>query len=74
MIVIQNISIDAPENSGNYDENVMWAGQAYEYLYNHFSKNISEVQRLLPALAKYYEVNRRDIIKEWCEQYAVLKI
>lgn len=74
MILIENRAINAPEKTDNYEENIMWAGQAYEDIYRQFRGDIARSQKLLPLIAKYYGVKRSEVVKEWCEQYAILRI
>jgi len=72
LIVIDNIAISAPEETDDYDENTMFAGTAYDYLYRYFHGDIAQVQAMLPKLEKYYQVKRDDILNEWMNQYGIL--
>ena len=72
MVVINNIAVPSHEKTEHYDENVLWASQCYDYLYNHFGCNVAKVQSILPKIAKYYEIKPADVVRQWVKDYACL--
>ena len=69
-VTINNIATPSHNKTEYYDENVMWAGECYDYLYNYFKKDIKESQTILPKISEYYQVSRKDIINEWVKEYS----